>query len=187
MFFKKKKPEPKPIELSRCSLEPIVEEQPQEEPKEEVKDKWVYLESDLIETLGFPKSILGELRTRSVRAFPASEWSGSQGKAIRYSEAGLEVLCKMFKLSVYDAKEALSNKDPVEAEGFIYAMSTKTNFPNPNIIKAVLADGSDLELTVRCGQNGAKNFVPGMVLRIRDIEGDTCWLHGPKPSRLGVW
>ena len=156
--------------------------------KQTDKDKYIYKETKIAKCLQVPQQVFKTIRKRERSPFPESEYKPNKGKPTLYTEAGLELLCKLLGESVLDTK-ALLAADAIkeQKEKLRYGIVSKMSFVNQGIVAAVLADDEDTEVTVRVGKSGNGNFIYGMIIPIRDITNGVGILARPNPRAKGRW
>jgi len=173
MFFNKKKPEP--VELED-EAEVVVEEKPQEEPKEERPERWKYKESDLVRDSGIPKEVFKAIRNGP--KFPTSEVRTRKGATAEYTESGYYLILKLLGIR----KDEFENQNERK-----WAILTRTRLINTYKVVGELADGEDTEIVITVGRSGNGNFRSGMIAPVRQDKDGRWMLDRKNPRALGLW
>ncbi len=131
-------------------------------------------EREISKNTGVSKATLQDIRKR----IPDSDYETKRGSGIVYKDSGLHILSKILGIP----KDSFMNSDPQS-----WAKVTRITKNKSMVLVQTVDEGNvgSKELRLKVKDNG--KFVLGMVVPIRSINGDVCYLARKQPRTRGKW
>lgn len=132
-------------------------------------------EKDISKNTGVSKDELRGIRNKKI---PNSDWENKKGVGVVYKDSGVYILSKILGIP----RDRLTNKNP-------QSWAKVVKLPkNPLLVMVEsINEGEKEPKQLRMKVKDNAKFVLGMVVPIRSINGDVCYLDRRQPRVKGIW